>query len=101
MRGKRSKTLKKLADQFVLSGGHSLGEGATEYNQAMNCRAWVPAYEMDGSRKRAPDGTPLLKPIMNPGTLTTKWIWRNVYQQLKKRWKADQQDILFTGIPAV
>ena len=87
IRGKRAKALRRLAAQYVVTMmKKKLSDGHNVYNQAMNCKGWGPAPDDKGFPIQDTDGTPLMKIIDKPGTITCAWHWRVMYQQLKKRW---------------
>lgn len=89
MNGKRAKRLRKAAllichKVLKVSGG----EGMNTYNQAMNCVGWGNPKDKDGHPLLDGDGFPLMSVVNNlPGTITTGWKWKIVYNQLKKEYK--------------
>jgi hypothetical protein len=89
MNGKRAKKLRKAAllichNVLKISGG----EGMNEYNQAMNCTGWGQPKDKDGHPLLDGDGFPLMSIVHDlPGTVTTAWKWKIVYNSLKKEYK--------------
>ena len=69
--------------------GTSPGEGYREYHQAMNCPRWEEYTDPDtGLPMIDPDtGRPNMVVKPGPGTITTAWRVRAIYNQLKKAWK--------------
>jgi hypothetical protein len=84
MRGKRAKKLRKLAAYMCEKDGIKLGEGYNQYNQAMNRIDWEPQLMDDSMPMLDPEGVPLMKPTKQPGTITTAWKFRTMYQNLKR-----------------
>jgi len=85
MRGKRSKQLRKLAEVYVTKQEKKpLGTGYNEYRYVNNRIDWVPATDADGWPMKDPDGENLIKPESVPGTIFCMYLFRMVYQRLKK-----------------
>lgn len=89
MNGKRAKRLRKAAllicNNVLKIGG---GEGKNEYNQAMNCTGWGNPKDKDGHPLLDGDGYPLMSIVHDrPGTVTTAWKWKIIYNSLKKEYK--------------
>jgi hypothetical protein len=96
MRGKKAKKLRKLAMSLLHKEGMSAGEGFNQYNQAMNRMEWEPQLDDDGLPLMDPEGQPLMKPGYAPGTLTTAWKFRTMYQNLKRIYKVAKRDSIPT-----
>ena len=108
MNGKTAKYLRDLALVICQAEGVSGGQGYNRYQQEMNCIAVEPAYK-DGHRHdyddpdnnlghervTDPDGNPLVGFFRNPGTIRSKWVFRVVYQNLKREWKRNRNAIYF------
>lgn len=89
MRGKRAKKLRRMAEKICTEVLNiDLMEGYNVYNQGRNCVGFAPATRPDGSVMTDVDGTPLIT-VKNdfPGTITTAWKLRTLYQNLKRRYK--------------
>ena len=85
MRGTRAKRLRQLAVAYVTKQEKKpLGTGYNEYRYINNRVDWVPATDADGNILKDPDGENLIKPEKVPGTCFTAYLFRMVYQRLKK-----------------
>jgi len=94
MNGKRAKAIAKRTREFLLALNISLGEGYNEYHQDDNCMSWELAKGRDGRLLKDPTGYYLRKPVMNPGTIRTKWKFRLFYRWLKRMYKAKDEGAL-------
>lgn len=91
MNGKRSKMLRRMSSEICKHQGIKLGDGYRIYNRADNRMDLKPVINDDGQVVRDQDGLPLMKPALQPGTITNAWKWRIIYLELKKRWKQKLQ----------
>jgi hypothetical protein len=100
LNNKRAKYLRKLARTICITENIGPGDGYNEYNQLENCVCWAAAFadgkpptwddpEKDENRLPAldPEGHKLIAPYRRPGTITTAWRFRMIYQNLKRLWK--------------
>lgn len=79
MRGKKAKRLRKGALDICRAQGVIPGENAGQYHQVKNCHAWVNAGD-----KHPITGEPVLRHVLNPGTIIHKNPFMRVYRALKK-----------------
>jgi hypothetical protein len=89
MNGKKAKKLMVMAVQLVtVTMKSKASEGYNQYNQAMNCLGWTNQLDADGMAMKDPEGQFLKTLEKRPGTITSAWKVRVMYQALKKQWKA-------------
>jgi len=88
MNGRVAKRLRKMATQVVtVTMKAKMSDGYGEYNQAMNCLGWTNQVGSDGMAMKDPEGQFLKTLEKRPGTITSAWKWRVMYQALKQQWK--------------
>lgn len=79
MRGKKAKRLRRLAASIRQKQGSEGNYSEEFYHQSRNCRSLEPDIE-----HRDGDGVPMLRPVLNPGTITHASQFMRVYRALKK-----------------
>lgn len=89
MNGKVAKKLRRMAAVIVtVTMKAKLSDGFGQYNQAMNCLGWTNQVGKDGMAVKDPEGQFLKTLEKRPGTITSAWKWRVMYQALKGQWKS-------------
>ena len=85
MRGLRAKKLRELAKVYVLKQEKKpLNTGYNEYRYIENRIDWEAQLDDKGYPLMDPEGLPLMKTTKVPGTCFTAYLFRMVYQRLKK-----------------
>jgi hypothetical protein len=77
LRGKKAKFLRRWAFQLLKMQNISPSTDMGQYKQVKNCHAWILSEEKD------PDGTPLRKHVLNPGTIFHANPFMKLYRMLK------------------
>lgn len=92
MNKKKAKQLRRRAKELMAALGVNPKDGENEYEQIKNCVSWEKAVKPDGSLLRDQDGTVLLSPVKNPGTIQCKHKLELFYEFLKKVYKRGDKD---------
>lgn len=94
MNGKKAKELRRLAEEICIANGIHLSEGYGQYKQARNRMSWEAQYDELGFPLRDPDGDKLMSWQKTPGSIITAWKQRAIYQNLKRKYKREGNQLI-------